>query len=143
MIRWFAKNGIAANLLMLAIVVAGLYTAYYRIPLEVTPQRDYRAVRIEMTYHGATAKDVERAILIPIEQSLEGIQGLDELDAEGDRGRAEIWLRAKPGVDLNVFLDDVQARVEHSGLREERDAVDAAEHHLRYEREAGRADAFR
>lgn len=112
MIRWFAKNGIAANLLMLAIVVAGLHTAYYRIPLEVSPQRDYRGVEIEMTYHGATAKDVERAILIPIEQSLEGLQGLEEIDAEGDRGRAEIWLRAKPGVDMNVFLDNIQARVD-------------------------------
>ncbi len=37
MIRWFANNGIAANFLMLGILVAGLYTAIYRIPLEVTP----------------------------------------------------------------------------------------------------------
>ena len=113
MIRWFAKNGIAANFLMLAIVVAGLYTAYYRIPLEVTPQRDWHNVDIEMTYHGATAKDVERAILIPIEQSLEGIQGLNELYAYGDRGRARMWLRAKPTVDLNAFLDDVQGSRRH------------------------------
>ena len=112
MIRWFAQNGIAANFLMLAIVVAGLYTAYYRIPLEVTPKRDYRTVEIGMTYHGATAKDVERAILIPIEQSLEGIQGISELESDGYRGRARMRLRAKPGVDLNAFKDDVQARID-------------------------------
>ena len=112
MIRWFAKNGIAANVLMLGIVVAGLYTAFYRIPLEVTPQRGWHNVDIEMTYHGATAKDVERAILIPIEQSLEGIQGLNELYAFGNRGSARMWIRAKPSVDLNAFRDDVQARVD-------------------------------
>lgn len=112
MIRWFAQNGIAANFLMLAIVVAGLYTAYYRIPLEVTPKRDYRTVSVEMTYHGATAKDVERAILIPIEQSLEGVAGLEEISAYGYGGRARMWLEAKPGVDLNTLKDDVQARID-------------------------------
>lgn len=112
MIHWFAKNGIAANILMLAIIVAGLYTAFYRLPLEVTPQRGWHNVDIEMTYHGATAKDVERAILIPIEQSLEGISGLNELYAFGDRGSARMWLRAKPSVDLNAFLDDAKTRVD-------------------------------
>lgn len=112
MIRWFAKNGIAANFLMIAIVVAGVYTACYRIPLEVTPKRNYRTVDIEMTYRGATAKDVERAILIPIEQAMEGLQGLEEIDADGYRGMARIRLDAKPGVDLNAFKDDVQARVD-------------------------------
>lgn len=38
MIRWFANNEIAANFLMLAILIAGGYTALFRIPLEV-PQR--------------------------------------------------------------------------------------------------------
>ncbi|MDB4484527.1 hypothetical protein N9044_01925, partial [bacterium] len=40
MIRWFAKNDIASNLLMLAIVLAGLYTAFNKIPLEVQPSYD-------------------------------------------------------------------------------------------------------
>ena len=112
MIRWFAKNGIAANFLMLAIVIAGVYTAYYRIPLEVTPKRNYRTVEVEMTYRGATAKDVERAILIPIEQAMEGLQGLEEIDADGYRGYARMRFDAKPGVDLNAFKDDEQARVD-------------------------------
>lgn len=112
MIRWFAKNGIAANFLMLAILIAGLYTAFYRLPLEVTPHLSWNTVGIEMQYHGATAKDVERAILIPIEQSLEGIQGLEQLYAYGNRGSARMYLRAKQGVDLNAFMDDVKARVD-------------------------------
>ena len=32
MIRWFANNSIAANFLMVGILLAGLYTALYRIP---------------------------------------------------------------------------------------------------------------
>ena len=77
MIRWFATNGIAANFLMLGLLVAGVYTAFYRIPLEVTPTLSWDTVMIEMPYRGATAKDVERAILIPIEESLDAFDALE------------------------------------------------------------------
>jgi len=63
-IRWFARNGIAANFLMLAILAGGIYMAVFRIPLEITPALSWRTVMIEMPYRGGTAKDVERAILI-------------------------------------------------------------------------------
>ena len=100
MIRWFASNGIAANFLMAGILVAGVYTALYRVPLEVTPARSWDTVMIEMPYRGATAKDVERAILVPIEESLEGVKGIKHLHADGSRGMARFYLNAEPGTDL-------------------------------------------
>lgn len=112
MIRWFANNGIAANFLMLGILVAGTYTAVYRVPLEVTPSLSWDTVMIEMPYRGATAKDVERAILIPVEQALEGVKGIEHVNADGSRGMARFFLRAKPGTDLRALMDDVKARVD-------------------------------
>ena len=111
MIRWFTINGIAANFLMLGLLVAGVYTAVYRIPLEVTPTLSWNTVMIEMPYRGATAKDVERAILIPIEESLEGVKGIEHLNADGSRGMARFYLNAKPGTDLRELMADVEARV--------------------------------
>ena len=69
MIRWFAQNSIAANFLMLAILGTGVYMGVFRIPLEITPALSWRTVMIEMPYRGGTAKDVERAVLIPIEEA--------------------------------------------------------------------------
>ncbi len=112
MIRWFASNAIAANFLMASIIVAGVYTALYRIPLEVSPARSWDTVMIEMPYRGATAKDVERAILIPIENSLEGVKGIKHLNADGSRGMARFYLNAEPGTDLRRLMDDVKARVD-------------------------------
>ena len=112
MIRWFANNGIAANFLMLAILIAGGYTAIYRIPLEVSPSLSWQTVAIEMPYRGGTAKDVERAILIPIEQALEGIEGVEHLNADGMLGMARIWINAKPETDIRALMDDVKARVD-------------------------------
>lgn len=112
MIRWFARNSIAANFLMLAILGAGVYTAVFRTPLEITPALSWRTVMIEMPYRGGTAKDVERAILIPIEEALEGVQGIKQLNADGMRGMARFYLQAEPGVDLRELMDDVKARVD-------------------------------
>ncbi len=112
MIRWFANNGIAANFLMLAILIAGGYTAMYRIPLEISPSLSWQTVVIEMPYRGGTAKDVERAILIPIEQALEGVEGIEHINADGMRGRARFWINAKPETDVRALMDDVNARID-------------------------------
>lgn len=112
MIRWFANNGIAANFLMVGLLLVGLYTAFKRIPLEVTPQLSWDTVMIEMPFRGGTAKDVERAILIPIEEALEGVSGIEHLHADGSRGRGRIYLQAEQGADLRELLDDVKGRVD-------------------------------
>lgn len=112
MIRWFTINGIAANFLMLAILIGGVYTALFKIPLEVSPERSFESVIVEMNYRGGTAKDIERAILIPIEEALEGVEGIRELNAEGDRGRAWFFIEAVPGTDLRALMEDISARID-------------------------------
>ncbi len=112
MIRWFTVNGIAANFLMAAILAAGLYTAFYRIPLEVDPKVSWDTVGIRMQYRGATARDVERAILVPIEEALEGVQGIKEMHADGNRGSGRLWLNAEPGTDMRTLMEDVKARID-------------------------------
>ncbi|PHS06663.1 MAG: RND transporter permease [Blastopirellula sp.] len=112
MIRWFTVNGIAANFLMIGILIAGTYTAIYHVPLEVTPALSWDTVMIKMAYRGGTAKDVERAILIPIEEALEGVEGIKHLNADGSRGMATFYINANPGVDLRELMDEVKARID-------------------------------
>ncbi|MCC9608037.1 efflux RND transporter permease subunit [Blastopirellula sp. JC732] len=112
MIRWFATNGIAANFMMLAILIAGVYVALFQIPLEVSPERSFETVVVNMTYRGGTAKDVEQAILIPIEESLEGVEGIRDIFSEGRQGTARMFIDAEPGTDLRALMDDVSARID-------------------------------
>ena len=112
MIRWFANNSIAANFLMLGILLAGLYSALFRVPLEVTPSQSYGGVNVEMPYRGATARDVERKILIPIENALEGVDGIKMLHADGMRGLGRLWIEAEDGHDPRVLMEDVRNRID-------------------------------
>jgi multidrug efflux pump subunit AcrB len=112
MIRWFAQNGIAANFLMVAILVAGIFVAVTKVPLEVTPALTWNVVVVNMEYRGATAKDVEQAIVIPIEAVLEGVDGIETIDAESYRGGARFLISAHRGKDLRDLMDDVKARID-------------------------------
>ncbi|MCO6044292.1 efflux RND transporter permease subunit [Aeoliella sp. ICT_H6.2] len=112
MIRWFATNGIAANFLMLAILIAGVYTALFRLPLEVSPERSFETVVVEMNYRGGTAKDIEQAILIPIEEALEGVEGIEDINAYGHQGEARMFIDAAPGTNLRALMDDISARID-------------------------------
>ena len=112
MIRWFANNSIAANFLMIGILLAGLHAAFYRVPLEVTPSLSWNVVYMDMPYRGGTAKDVEKGVLIPIEEALEGVSGIKMIHSDGYRGFARIHVEAEKGADLRVLLDDVKSRVD-------------------------------
>lgn len=111
MIKWFANNGIAANLLMIGILLAGIHSAYFRVPLEVSPAYELNVVRMTISYPGATPKDIEKAILLPVEQALEGIKGVNMVNADAYRGNASFWIDADPGRNLQELMDDIDSRV--------------------------------
>ena len=52
MIRWFANNSIAANFLMIGILVAGVYSAVFHVPLEVTPTLSWDTVIVKIRLVG-------------------------------------------------------------------------------------------
>ncbi len=112
MIRWFANNGIAANLLMLGILFAGIHSAYQRVALEVVPQLSWNTIYMEVPYRGGTPKDVERGVLIPVEEAIEGVKGIKMVNSDGHRGMAKFYFQAEKGADLNKLLDDIKGRVD-------------------------------
>ena len=111
MIRWFAKNDIASNLLMVAIVLAGLYTAFNKIPLEVQPSYDIGEVEINMRFRGASPQDVQEHIVKPIERALRDLPGVKLIDSKARSGSANIDVEAEDGADLRELRDEVEARV--------------------------------
>ena len=112
MIAWFAKNSIAANLLMLTILLGGVYVAFFRITLEMEPNRDHGTVFISKSYPGATPRDVQKEILIPVENALESLDGVKQLNTDAHSGHARIYVDAKPGKDLRVLKDDIESMLQ-------------------------------
>ncbi|MDH4019683.1 MAG: efflux RND transporter permease subunit, partial [Xanthomonadales bacterium] len=92
-IEWFARNSVAANLLMMILLVGGLYTAI-NIKKESTPKIETDFVTVSMPFLGASPEDVEEGILIKIEEAIQDVEGIKEIQSTARRGsgtvRAEI-----------------------------------------------------
>jgi len=112
MIRWFTRNDIAANFLLVAILLGGAFAAFNKVPLEVQPTHEWGEVDIKMTYRGGSPKDVEEQVVIPINRSLQDLPGIKEVQAHANRGGANFDITAEKGVDLQELRDEIEARVD-------------------------------
>lgn len=111
MIRWFARNDIASNFLILAILLWGGYSAMERVPLEVQPALDFERVDINVPYRGGSPDDVEKAVLIPIESALEGLQGVKQIVAEAENGNGRVRVFTQEGTDPKELMEEIKTRV--------------------------------
>jgi multidrug efflux pump subunit AcrB len=112
MIRWFARNDIAANFLIVAILLWGGYSLKERVPMEVQPAIEFNFVNISVSYRGGSPEDVEKGVILPIESALEGLQGVDVIYADAYSGQARVRVFAKQGHNIESLLDEVKARID-------------------------------
>ena len=78
MIAWFARNGIAANLLMLAVMVAGIWTLWMdKIPIEVFQDVPSRFISINVPYPASSPEETEETIVVKIEEAIQQVGGIN------------------------------------------------------------------
>ncbi|WP_404384605.1 efflux RND transporter permease subunit [Caenispirillum salinarum] len=111
MIRWFAGHPVAANLLMAAFFVIGLF-ALPQLKRETFPDIAPQEISINAVYPGASAEDVEDAVCQRIEEAVESVEGLEEVRCEARENTASAVAKMIEGQDLDRFLDDVKTEVE-------------------------------
>ncbi len=110
-VRWFAENSVAANVLMILVLSGGL-TTVFTLRQEIFPEFSADAVVVTVPYPGATPSEVEESICIKIEEQVQGVDGIDEIRSSSDEGRGVVTIEVKPGEDLRRVLDDVKTRVD-------------------------------
>jgi len=104
-IEWFAGNHVAANLLMFAIILAGLVSVPY-IKQSVWPDFEINYVSATVVYPGASPEDVEKAVTVRLEQEIEGVEGIVEIKASANEGATNIRIELEEDVDLGRALDE-------------------------------------
>ena len=75
LVAWMAGNPVAANLLMVALLLGGLL-GFADIRQEITPDFTFESVRISVAYPGASPEEVEEGIVLAIEKEITGMQGI-------------------------------------------------------------------
>ncbi|MDA0708182.1 MAG: efflux RND transporter permease subunit, partial [Proteobacteria bacterium] len=114
LIGWFAGNHVAANLLMILIIIGGIVS----LPLlrtEVFPVVTPNEINVNVSYLGAGPKEVEDNITIPVEEALKGIPGVKKTTSRSGRGSSRVTLQLDRSANIQTTLDEVQSRID--GIR--------------------------
>ena len=90
MIRWFARNHVASNLLMWMLLLTGAFLAWKKIPIEYFPENEPDEVRVNMSYRGATPAEVEEGVVIKIENAIRDLPGIREMRSYSSEGNGEV-----------------------------------------------------
>ncbi len=110
-IAWWARNPVAANLLMITIFFAGI-VGFARIDREVFPTAEVNVVTVNVAWPGAAPREVEEQIILRIEESLADLDNVDNITATAQEGSANVQVTADRSTDMTAFVDEVKLRVD-------------------------------
>ena len=111
MVDTFIRRPILASVCSLVIILAGLL-AIPTLPIAQFPDLAPPQVQVLAFYNGANAQTVETAVTTPIEQALNGIEGMRYMTStSGNDGSAAIIVTFDLGRDLDIAAVDVQNRI--------------------------------
>lgn len=126
-IHWFVDNPIAANLLMLLIVVSGFFY-YDHLGKETFPRSDFDSLSISASYPGASPSEVEQQVVIRIEEAIADLEGIDEITSSAREGSASITVAVVKDFDTQRLLNNVKTRIDAlSTLPDEVDDIQITE----------------
>ncbi len=111
LIKWFVHNPVAANLMMLAILIGGFLT----IPTfnrEIMPSMPSQFIRVGVFYPGGDPVEVEDRINIRVEEAISDIEGVVNVESTASSGRGSIMAEMATDVDKQKLLNEIKAAVD-------------------------------
>lgn len=111
LLAWFASNHVAANLLMLLIVAAGLLSIF-TAKMEVFPEFSLDIINISIPYLGASPDDVEEGVCVRVEEAIAGVDGIKRMTSTATEGGGSTLVEVEEYADATKVLDDIKAEVD-------------------------------
>lgn len=111
LIAWFARNSVAANLLMWLLIVGGLFGAV-NIQKQVFPNFEINVINVRVPYLGAAPQEVEEGVLLKIEEAIKDLEGIKQLNATAVEGMGTVSIQVEDDYDVQALLDEVKVQVD-------------------------------
>lgn len=110
-IEWFARNAVAANLLMAILLAGGIYSVL-TIKKESQPPIETNFVTVAMPFLGGSPEDVEEGVLVKIEEAIQDIEGIHEIQSTGRRGSGTVQIEVSSDYDVLEVMNEIKSRVD-------------------------------
>lgn len=110
-IAWFTYNNVAANLLMVLIIVSG-FMSYQSIDKKMFPEFSPNAIQIVVPHLGASPEEVELGVILKVEEALEDIEGIKKTTSTANEGVGSVYIELQSGYSIEEKLDEIQMQVD-------------------------------
>jgi HAE1 family hydrophobic/amphiphilic exporter-1 len=108
--RVSVQRPVFAIMISAAIIVVGWFS-YRQLGLDLMPKTDIPVVNVSVQLPGASAEEVETTLTKPLEEAVNSINGIDELRASSDPGRANVTISFVLERDIEAATQDVRDKV--------------------------------
>ncbi len=110
-IAWFTRNSVAANLLMVFILVLGFFS-YQSLNKKMFPDFNPNSIVVAVPHLGAAPEEVEEAVILKVEEALEDIEGIKRITSRASEGFGRVTIELQSGYSMSEKLDEVQMQVD-------------------------------
>ena len=110
-VRTFIDRPILAGVISVLLVIVGLI-GLSRLPVEQFPEIAPPTVRVNANYTGANAETVQKSVIVPLEEAINGVEGMMYMSSTASNtGNASVQVFFRQGTDPNMAMVNVQNRV--------------------------------
>ncbi len=116
LIEFFIRRGLVVNLFSLMLLVGGIYAAL-NIQREAFPSVNFDVVVVSAIYLGASPRDVESRLVVPIERELKGVDGIRSVRSTAYQGTMQMLIEIDPAYeDRSRLVAEVQQAIDRADL---------------------------
>ncbi len=110
-VAWFARNSIAANILMVVAFIGGIFS-FVSLEREMFPTVAIAGASVSVAWPGASPQEVEEQIITRIEEVVADIDGIEEITSVASEGRASVNIEGRNDLDMDKFVRDIERKVD-------------------------------
>lgn len=110
-IAWMVNNRVTSNLLMLVLLLGGLFLAL-QIKQEVFPEFEADTVKVTVSYPGASPEEVERGIVLAVEEAVRGLDGVKDVSSVAAEGKGTVNVEVLETADKDKVYQDIKQEVD-------------------------------
>lgn len=105
------RRPVFTGVIFAVILILGAIS-YYFLPIDLLPEIEQPTVSIITPYLGVGAEDIETQVTKEIENSVSGVQNVEEISSISKDNLSVVFLKFKWGTDLNEAMDEIRVKLE-------------------------------
>ena len=109
-LKHFIERPVLASVISIVIVIGGLI-GLVTLPVEQYPDIAPPTVMVHASYPGASAETIQKSVIVPLEQAVNGVEDMTYMTSSAAVGSASVTIYFRQGINADMAAVNVQNRV--------------------------------